>query len=359
MIIRITWRRLLAFILGMGALGMVFAWSGAMQISASSGHWRVTDWFLHWVMRNSVRTYSLFQSPTDPRDDSGLVSAAGHYRQACQVCHGAPGVRPSPVMQKATPPAPDLSRTAGEWRDRELFWIIRHGVKLTGMPAWGVSDRPDEVRRMVAFVRSLPDMTPARYQMLTQEAGLIPVPGIRSEVVAACTGCHGIDGRGRGQADIPVLGGQRPAYLLAAMQRFASGERAGAVMQAAVAHLSVQEMEGLARYFAAMPGLADVADRPIERVGGKSGQPVPACENCHAPGKGAPIIYGQKASYIAGRLHAWQGDPNVIDARKSSATMAVIARRIPTARIEALARSLEYGGNGRPEHHVQHTLNPR
>jgi len=56
MTIRITWLRAIVTLIGVGTLAMLFAWSGAVQISASSGHWRITDWFLHWVMRNSVRT---------------------------------------------------------------------------------------------------------------------------------------------------------------------------------------------------------------------------------------------------------------------------------------------------------------
>lgn len=89
---------------------MLLAWPGAIQISASSGLWHVTAWFIHWATRNSVRTYSLFQAPDDALDESGLINAAGYFRQACQVFHGALGVRPLLVMQKATPPASDLAK---------------------------------------------------------------------------------------------------------------------------------------------------------------------------------------------------------------------------------------------------------
>lgn len=349
MTIRITWMRALVALLGLGLAGMLFAWSGAMQISASSGHWRITDWFLHWVMRNSVRTYSLFQTPEDPLDDSGLVSAAGHFRQACQVCHGAPGVRPSPVMQKATPPAPDLARTAVEWRDRELFWIIRHGVKFTGMPAWAVPDRPDEVRRMAAFVRRLPDMTPAQYRALTEASDGKVAVSVTPATLAACTGCHGADGRGRGQRDIPVLGGQNPQYLLESLHRYASGERSSAVMQAAVTALNDSEMEALARHFAGMPGLENNrSSGALPNLKDRHGQSMPACASCHAPGKAAPNLMGQKADYVAARLRHWQQETGVVDARQSPATMAMIARRIPEDRIDALAALIERSRDSSP-----------
>lgn len=342
MTIRITWKRFALTLLAIFAGGMAFAWSGLFQVAASSGHWKVTDWFLHWVMRNSVKTYSAFQTPEQITTDQGLVSAAGHFRQSCAVCHGAPGVRPSPVMQEATPPAPDLSINATQWTDRHLYWILEHGVKFSGMPAWGAKDRPDEVRRMVAFVRRLPTMSAAQYRALTEVAPATEVAGLRPGVLASCTGCHGADGQGRGQPDIPVLGGQKPAYLMDALRRYATGKRASAVMQTAAAALTPQEMRALAVHFAAMPGLTDrplPATHPLLTEGRRDDQ-LPACASCHAPGKAYPLIAGQKAGYIADRLTNWRGDDTVVDARKPHATMPVIARRIPKEQVAPLARAL-------------------
>lgn len=338
MIIRITWKRAIIAVSLLFAAGMLFAWSGVMQVSASSGHWKVTDWFLHWVMRNSVRTYSTFQTPEGKAPERDLVSAAGHFRQACQVCHGAPGVKPSPVMQASTPPAPDLSVTAKEWSDRQLFWIIRHGVKFTAMPAWPVEDRDDEVWRMVGFVRRLPGMTSELYRALTQEAVPADLPGTRPGTLTACASCHGSDGRGRGQRDIPLLGGQKPASLLAALRDYAAGTRKSAPMQVAAAALTQEEMKRLAAHFAAMPGLEQrpTPTLPIIAKGDPARQ-LPACGNCHAPGKDAPALSGQRSSYLAARLRHWQGDPTVVDARKPPHGMAVIARRIPPDQIDEIA----------------------
>jgi cytochrome c553 len=338
MTIRITWARAVATLVGLAAAGMLFAWSGVFNIAASSGHWPITDWFLHWTMRNSVRTYAAVTSPDDPADRTGMVSAAGHFANACAVCHGAPGVKPAPVMQGATPPAPDLAVNAKQWSDKQLFWILQHGVKYTGMPAWPVQDRPDEVRRMVAFVRRLPGMTPAQYDALVGEAN----PGTD---LGTCTGCHGVDGKGRGSPDIPVLGGQNPQYLLAALQGYASGRRSSAVMQQVAMRMKPAEMADAARRFAAMPGLgttpapgnaaaARIVDEGLPKL------QLPACAGCHTPGKPYPVIAGQRAGYIADRLRHWRGEEAVVDARKDQATMPVIARRIPEEMIAPLARYL-------------------
>src|SRR3546814_3404523 len=118
---------------------MALAWSGIVNIGASSGHWAIPDWFLHLAMRTTVRTQAALGGltvTTPAADPRRLVSAAGHYAATFAICHGAPGERPSPVMQAATPSAPDLMATANEWTDEELFWIIKHGVKFTPMPAW-------------------------------------------------------------------------------------------------------------------------------------------------------------------------------------------------------------------------------
>lgn len=347
MIVHVTWKRALTALVALGLAGLLFAWSGLFQISASSGHWKITDWFLHWTMQNSVRTYSTFQTPEDVRDDKGLISTAGHFRQACQVCHGAPGTPPSPQMQAATPPAPDLARTVQHYDDAELFWIVQHGVKYTGMPAWPSLDRPDEVRRMVGFLRQLPAMTPSQYRNLTEVAAGPAISGLRPGVLENCTGCHGIDGLGRNQDDIPVLAGQKPAYLFQSLRDYASGKRGSGPMQVAAAPLSDYEMKALADHFAAMPGLEDV---PLPRTDPilSSGLPenqLPACSRCHTPGKPTPLIAGQHATYLADRLRNWRGEKTKIDAHKPQLPMPVIARRIPEEEIEALAKALSETGS--------------
>ncbi|GGB23185.1 cytochrome c [Sphingomonas metalli] len=327
---------------------MLYAWSGLFNVAASSGHWPITDWFLHWVMRNSVKTRSAFDSPKDARADQDLVSAAGHFAGACAACHGTPGRRPSPVMQAATPPAPDLAVNAKQWTDRQLYWILDHGVKFSGMPAWPARDRPDEIRRMVAFVRALPTMSVARYDALVGAAagaGTTGPRGVQDGVLAGCAGCHGADGQGRGQPDIPILGGQRPAYLLASLQGYATGRRHSAVMGNAAAALRPEEMRRLAAHFAAMPGLGSTAPAniPAARLIVERGLPdrqLPACASCHTSSKPYPVLAGQRASYIAQRLRQWRGEKEVVDARKDQAVMPVIARRIPEEMIDPLARYL-------------------
>lgn len=339
MTVRITWKRVVLTLIGVAVAGLVFAASGLFNVAASGGHWRITNVVVHWVMQRSVATHSwLEKTPERVSDDRGLVSAAGHYAQACAMCHGAPGQRPSPTMQQASPAAPWLPDHLHEWDDRKLHWIVKHGVKMTGMPAWAAKDRPDEVARMVAFIRRLPTMSAADYRALSgTENGL------------GCASCHGRDGRGRGQRDIPILGGQDPAYLVRALEDYAAGRRDSAVMATAAAPMDRETMVTMARLFAAKPGLGGApgvdADAQAIVEKGLPRQQLPACASCHSRGGRAPVLAGQRAAYLAQRLRDWRGDETVVDARKPQETMPVIARRIPEDMIDPIARYL--AGEGR------------
>ncbi len=88
------------------------------------------------------------------------------YRRYCVQCHGAPGVEPSPVGLGMRPRPPDLSLAAIRWSSGELFWIIKNGLRRTGMPAWKETLSDEEIQRLVAFVGRLPYMKPKEYEML-------------------------------------------------------------------------------------------------------------------------------------------------------------------------------------------------
>jgi mono/diheme cytochrome c family protein len=96
--------------------------------------------------------------------------AFGHYSAACRTCHGAPGVKPDPWMV-IYPAAPDLTKAevVGAWSDEELFWVLKHGVKDTGMMALGPTHQDKDIWAVTAFVRQLPSMPAERYTELAAE----------------------------------------------------------------------------------------------------------------------------------------------------------------------------------------------
>jgi len=81
----------------------------------------------------------------------------------CTGCHLGPGVERSELSQGLYPAAPELAH-GDELTATEQFWVIKHGVKLTAMPAWGKTHNDQLIWDMVAFIRQLPKMNPAQYQ---------------------------------------------------------------------------------------------------------------------------------------------------------------------------------------------------
>lgn len=84
-----------------------------------------------------------------------------HYKAMCVTCHGAPGVDPSEAGGGLNPPATDLTLGRVQKRsDGELFWLVQNGVRMTGMPAFGPTHKDEEIWKIVAFLRRLPELTP-------------------------------------------------------------------------------------------------------------------------------------------------------------------------------------------------------
>ena len=155
----------LALFAGAAAIAVAM---GLVPIAASSGHWAVTEWLLHATMRRSVQLRARWAgAPPDLADPALVLRGAGHYAAGCAPCHGAPGATASKIVQQMTPSPPELASRIDAWGSKELFWIVRHGVKFTGMPAFGATQSANQIWDIVAFLRALPGMSPVDYQRTT------------------------------------------------------------------------------------------------------------------------------------------------------------------------------------------------
>lgn len=323
--------RLLVLAGAVGLAALLYMWSGIIPIAASSGHWPATRWLLQFAMRNAVQTHATgIKAPA--LDGPALVlKGAGHYATGCAPCHGAPGQQRSVIAHQMTPKAPFLPSTVHEWQAKELFWIVRHGIKFTAMPAWPARQREDEVWAMVAFLRQLPELSPKRYDQLAYgegaDAHAAATPEHRRSptqpLLANCARCHGADGAGRGAAAFPKLAGQREAYLLGSLRAFAEGTRHSGIMRPVSAGLDEARMRALARHYAKLPvPQPETTGAPAPdtvargRAIAEQGVPekgIPACTECHGPAQtprnpAYPRLAGQYRDYLALQLHLFKAD---------------------------------------------------
>lgn len=152
---------------------LLFVYSGTYDVSASSPHGSISRWLLETTMHASVERRADQVEVPDLDDRSMVLAGVNDFEQMCVQCHGAPGKDPAAVGKGLNPPAPDLSESAAEMTAAELFWVTKHGIRMTGMPAWGETHEDDALWPVVAFMVTLPDLDQAEYAgMLESAAGL-------------------------------------------------------------------------------------------------------------------------------------------------------------------------------------------
>jgi mono/diheme cytochrome c family protein len=155
-------------------LVVAFSYSGMYNVSALGPDSGPVAWFLSTTSDHSVqRRAATIDTPALGSSDM-LRLGFQHYRGMCIGCHGAPGVQIDEAGQGLNPRPPELVETAGEWQPNELFWITKNGIRMTGMPAWGVTHSDDKIWAIVAFLRGLPELTAADYQIMDREIPPLP-----------------------------------------------------------------------------------------------------------------------------------------------------------------------------------------
>lgn len=162
-------KTLLAFIVSVSLLILLFVYSGIYDVAADAPHSGPVRWLLETTRSNSVdRRDDRIDVPADLSSTTRLRQGATAYAAMCQMCHLGPGIEPTPLHKGLNPKPPRLSEVAGHHSPGNLFWIIKHGFKMSAMPAWGNSHDDQELWNIVAFVQELPKLTPQAYKQLAE-----------------------------------------------------------------------------------------------------------------------------------------------------------------------------------------------
>lgn len=222
---------LAAIVVGVAAAGAV-PYAGLYDISATDQHTAPVYRLLEIGMRQSVKRRAA-AIPVPPLDDRARIALGLElYAARCVQCHGAPGVAPEPFALGMTPAAANLAHTAREWAPAELFWAVKHGIKMTGMPAWTFRLSDDEIWAVVAFLQELPRLSPREYAAAaaakprgaavpaaaTPEAGPSAERGRAAILQYACVTCHEIPGIVGANAPVgPPLAGIGTRQFVAGM----------------------------------------------------------------------------------------------------------------------------------------------
>lgn len=152
------------------ALGAAVVYTGIYNVAADDPHTRPVYALLETARSRSIAVRAgRLQVPADLDDPARIRQGAGNYDAMCAGCHLAPGAAPTELSRGLYPAPPDLTRaTVGA---AEAFWAIKHGIKASGMPAWGKSMGDEYIWNMAAFVRELPKLDRDGYRALVAGSG--------------------------------------------------------------------------------------------------------------------------------------------------------------------------------------------
>jgi mono/diheme cytochrome c family protein len=146
----------------------LFIGSGAYDIGADDHHTKLTFAIIEQLRERSIAARDGAIPAQPVLGPERIKAGAARYAALCAGCHLAPGVTKSDIRPGLYPHPPNLAQ--GEVQNpQRAFWIIKHGIKMTAMPAWGKTLNDAAIWDMVAFVRAMPDLTPQMYQLLSQQ----------------------------------------------------------------------------------------------------------------------------------------------------------------------------------------------
>jgi mono/diheme cytochrome c family protein len=143
---------------------IIGAYSGIPDVSATRSEGSITDWFLNTTKDHSISSRAANIHVPSLGDSSLIATGFEHYDEMCVTCHGAPGKNPDELALGLNPPAPDLVTSTTDLSPAEMFVIVKNGIKMTGMPAWGTSHPDSAIWAMVAFLQRLQTLTPETYR---------------------------------------------------------------------------------------------------------------------------------------------------------------------------------------------------
>jgi mono/diheme cytochrome c family protein len=153
-------------LIGVAALAI---YAGIYDVAADEPHSQPVFWLMQMVRDRSIAAHATDTVPIDLSEPNRIASGAAQYAEMCSICHLAPGMKRTEISWGLYPRAPELRR-GGRLTPAEQFWVVKHGIKMTGMPSWGATHDDELLWDIVAFLRKMPELTADEYQALVRSA---------------------------------------------------------------------------------------------------------------------------------------------------------------------------------------------
>lgn len=369
------------------AVAIIILSAGWINLSASIPHPPGWALILHGVFRRSTAYHARgLTIPAEFGSPRQVAKGAAYYGRVCARCHSGPGLGQNPVALSMRPRPQYLFREIDKFPPRDLFWVVKHGVKYSGMPSWPVQDRDDEVWSVVSFLKQMPKMTTAQFEALAYgdrssapsgpRAGPVngashgyvlpnflappvdshrytaPAIGFDSigdsgSLIAGCVACHGADGAGRPSGAFPNIALLNKVYIRDALTSFRNGTRQSGYMQTVAVQLSDDRIAALADYYASQPRRQSMKLAPAPAMlalgrqlatDGDAKRGIGACSTCHgaegASPKGFSALDGQFPGYLAEQLKLFRIG---VRGAEPGNSMGPLARNLTDREIDAVS----------------------
>ena len=151
-------------------IGLIVIATGAYNVASTEEHSSLGRWAFDTTFHRSVEARAA-DIAAPPNLVAMIERGASEYKAMCQHCHGGAGVDRDEWANGMRPLPPHLTEEAPEWEAKEVFWLVKHGAKMTGMPAFGPTHDDETIWGIVSMVKELPAMTPERYAALGEQRG--------------------------------------------------------------------------------------------------------------------------------------------------------------------------------------------
>lgn len=159
----------LVLTVGAAAAGAAFVWSGAYDIGADAKHASLVHAVLETTRERSVKVRADKLQVPDLTVEAGIVKGAGNYAAMCVQCHLAPGMERTELSQGLYPEPPNLTKEKVD--PAHAFWVVKHGIKASAMPAWGHSMPDADIWNVAAFLQKLPELDQAQFNQMVAASG--------------------------------------------------------------------------------------------------------------------------------------------------------------------------------------------